>query len=1036
MSLPTPPSGILDRDQPWYRGKISDAQYDRLKAKLTGGRDAGGTSYSKLIDCSPGEADKIISNMKKDPRGYPQMYMPGGGEAYQVMIDYYQFLKDAYLYDEPKPEPENIPVEVEVVEVEQTTVDEPIVVKIEAPFESTPEVKLSAPKRIKVPRRSGVISTATKKSTAERMGEAFTNNLLNPLVDSIQNPPAPAPQKQRKQKESLVKIRRVVTPKVNSTYKESRNVKPAENTGLFLLNKTKNAFKRAADIRRMANEAGMPQQDKGFYFKRALGNELGGDAIARTRGTFSSNPDATLDPALTKQQRLSEGIFGTRTIRKPQEQKVDGDINNLTKKISEIDKKFDSILKTKSKGSDGTEGTDTLEKTLEQLKNKLQSGNKHQKDINASKKKLLTVEAKAADQAQAAAEQSQIGQGEDLSKFEDMYQSPEKGGEKEQDGGGGFDLFDKLKKFKAGKWLRRLRKPGKLLRSLGRLNRMRAARFIRPIAQFGKSVATGVKGLATGAAATSAAIVGGVGLAASGIGEGIFALTKKGGAGEQTRDALKKKGEEIGGPMGSLIGGVGNLAGISTEATKVTGNALDAIGAPFRYAIEGIRYPFLNEEDREKQAENLGKFDARIREYSRGWMNRIDFMNVVPDEKGGFGNIYGDDDAQKDMMEKMAEGGTIPEPKFQGIGGARLIGDLPAAGPEVMTGEAGNEMVITPENNPLQSLAPMIVAMREVTKRAGTWADPVENMVRQITDPIAKKIGLPTLPTTVEIGQNIPDGNQSNMKDEKKGLLGRLVDFLRGKDADDTDDTSSSGPSGAMGMTLSGSAADLVGNDHEFLAEVTRLSQKYQIKEGDLLALMASESGLDPHSVNSESGATGLIQFIPSTARGLGTTTSALLGMNRAQQMKYVEKFFDQAELPKGATAGQLYATVIAPAYATKDPDTKLYTRADGAAYTGNQALDTNNDGAITVREMGGRLEQKKAEFGISDSGVSPVAPQALAPATPPPVAAPNPIVIMPIVGAGGPPPPQPVAPSRIPMTETGQVDWMKMAQQQRLAGS
>ena len=171
MSLPTPPSGILDRDQPWYRGKISDAQWDRVKAKLTGGTDAGGTSYSKLIDCSPGEAEKIISNMKKDPRGYPQMYMPGGGEAYQVMIDYYQFLKDAYLYDEPKPEPEEIPVEVEVVEVEQKTVDEPIVIKIEAPFESTPEVKLSAPKRISVPRRSGLVTpTIKKKSTCRSDG--------------------------------------------------------------------------------------------------------------------------------------------------------------------------------------------------------------------------------------------------------------------------------------------------------------------------------------------------------------------------------------------------------------------------------------------------------------------------------------------------------------------------------------------------------------------------------------------------------------------------------------------------------------------------------------------------------------------------------------------------------------------------------------------------------------------------------------------------------------------------------------------------
>ena len=58
------------------------------------------------------------------------MYMPGGGESYQIMIDFYQWLKDSYLGDEPKEE--EIPIEVEVVEVEQKTVDEPIVVKIEA----------------------------------------------------------------------------------------------------------------------------------------------------------------------------------------------------------------------------------------------------------------------------------------------------------------------------------------------------------------------------------------------------------------------------------------------------------------------------------------------------------------------------------------------------------------------------------------------------------------------------------------------------------------------------------------------------------------------------------------------------------------------------------------------------------------------------------------------------------------------------------------------------------------------------------------
>jgi len=161
-------------------------------------------------------------------------------------------------------------------------------------------------------------------------------------------------------------------------------------------------------------------------------------------------------------------------------------------------------------------------------------------------------------------------------------------------------------------------------------------------------------------AATVAAIVGGAGLAASGLGEGFFQMTKKGGIGEQTRDFFKNKGDEVGGPMGMLLGGIGNTAGLSNEMTKATGTALDVVGAPFRYAIEALRNPFLSEEDKEKQAENLAKFDARIRENFRAGFNTIDFMNIVSDEKGGFGNIYGNDAATSEMMGKMSEGGIIP----------------------------------------------------------------------------------------------------------------------------------------------------------------------------------------------------------------------------------------------------------------------------------------------------------------------------------------------------------------------------------------
>ena len=84
--------------------------------------------------------------------------------------------------------------------------------------------------------------------------------------------------------------------------------------------------------------------------------------------------------------------------------------------------------------------------------------------------------------------------------------------------------------------------------------------------------------------------------------------------------------------------------------------------------------------------------------------------------------------------------------------------------------------------------------MREVTKRANLLG--TLNMVRQVTDPIAKKIGLPTLPTDIEIGQNIPSGNQGEQKDQKikrGGLLGKLMNFITG-----------AGPASAAAIPFSG----------------------------------------------------------------------------------------------------------------------------------------------------------------------------------------------------------------------------------------
>lgn len=172
-------------------------------------------------------------------------------------------------------------------------------------------------------------------------------------------------------------------------------------------------------------------------------------------------------------------------------------------------------------------------------------------------------------------------------------------------------------------------------------------------------------------------------------------------------------------------------------------------------------------------------------------------------------------------------------------------------------------------------------------------------------------------------------------------------------------------PGGYVTAGLSGVSKQRIGNDAAFLAEVKRVSQKYGIKEGDLLGLIASESGFNP-AAGQIGDHVGLIQFGVGEAKSVGTSQAALKRMSRAEQMKYVDKFFETRGLKKGAGAGQLYATVFAPAYASGDPNTVLYS-SPSIEYRSNAPLDSNRDGKITVAEMGGRIEQKKKEFGISD---------------------------------------------------------------------
>ncbi len=133
-----------------------------------------------------------------------------------------------------------------------------------------------------------------------------------------------------------------------------------------------------------------------------------------------------------------------------------------------------------------------------------------------------------------------------------------------------------------------------------------------------------------------------------------------------------------------------------------------------------------------------------------------------------------------------------------------------------------------------------------------------------------------------------------------------------------------------------------------FISEVEAMSALLGAKPEHILAAMSFETGgtFSP-SIQNGIGATGLIQFIPSTARGLGTTTDALKRMNSVEQLRFVEKYFEPF---KGRldTLEKVYTSILSGS-PKSNPDDVLFRRGT-RAYEQNP-LDWNKDGVITAQE-------------------------------------------------------------------------------------
>ncbi|MEM7372799.1 MAG: transglycosylase SLT domain-containing protein [Bacteroidota bacterium] len=145
-----------------------------------------------------------------------------------------------------------------------------------------------------------------------------------------------------------------------------------------------------------------------------------------------------------------------------------------------------------------------------------------------------------------------------------------------------------------------------------------------------------------------------------------------------------------------------------------------------------------------------------------------------------------------------------------------------------------------------------------------------------------------------------------------------------------------------------------------FSHKVEDISSRLDIPSAWLMAVMQCESQFQVGVRNyMGSGATGLIQFMPSTAEELHTTTSALMAMSATQQLDYVYAYLSRVKARNGSyeSLTDLYLAILYPKARKKDPCFTLYAQ-PSRAYQQNSGLDENKDGAVTVSDISSRLHR------------------------------------------------------------------------------
>lgn len=260
--------------------------------------------------------------------------------------------------------------------------------------------------------------------------------------------------------------------------------------------------------------------------------------------------------------------------------------------------------------------------------------------------------------------------------------------------------------------------------------------------------------------------------------------------------------------------------------------------------------------------------------------------------------------------------------------------------------------------NALRAMRPHIDKLNVIENKAQQWVDtnPGLSTANILSDnpartPREQQI-IDQADEQVEQQLQQPTGTVVNSNAENPAIVETVVD-----DPASTPPVEQRGNAMEDDFTLPSQVED----DGEFLGKLSDVAEKLGTTDENLLAIIAFETGntFDPAQKNFAGGsATGLIQFMPTTAKSLGTTTEELASMSRTEQLDFVDKYLSQWKRKLDKTdksIADLYMAVLWPRAIDKGDDYILW-RKGTRAYEDNKGLDIGDKGYVTKADAAAKV--------------------------------------------------------------------------------